>query len=150
MIRMFAFPITAALVMAFSVVDIAEAVVIDLSGTPYSIDTTVGTYGDLQTALESQPWWGSSALAEEGAGDVGASLGFPNGLGPYFAYERTSTSTRGWSFDDDDDSVIGIGVFDPEGFTASRTWAVATLIPEPTTCTLALAGLCLAMRRRRG
>ena len=153
MLKTLAFAGTAASIMTLSVVDVAKAVQINLGGTDYNITTTTGTYGDLQTTLESQPWWGSSELAEEGAGDLGASLGFPNGLGPYFAYERTATSTRGWSFDDEDNAAIGIGVFDPGGFSATRTWAITEAVasvPEPASLLglAAVAGIGLATRRK--
>lgn len=153
MLKTFAFAGTAASVLTLSFVDVAKAAQINLSGTIYNITTIDGTFGDLQTTLESQPWWGSSALAEEGAGDLGASLGFPNGLGPYFGYERTATSTRGWSFDDEENAAIGIGVFDPDGFSASRTWAVtetATSVPEPLGIlgTIAALGMGAGMKRK--
>ena len=114
----------------------ASALTITLDSINYEITTITGTYGDLQTDLETQPWWGFTALAESGADQVGDGLGFPNGLGPYFGYERTTLSTRGWAFDSEDNDAIGIGVFDPGGFSESRTWAIvdqSTSVPEPST-----------------
>ena len=113
-----------------------SALTITLNSINYEIITTTGTYGDLQIDLEAQPWWGSTNLAESGADQVGDGLGFPNGLGPYFGYERTATSTRGWAFDSEDNAAIGISVFDISGFSESRTWAIvdeSTTVPEPST-----------------
>ena len=129
-----------------------KAAIINVNGTNYDITTQSGTYTELQTTFESQPWWGSSPLAEQAASDIGTLLGLPNGLGPYFAHERTATSTRGFAFDSEAGAAVGIGVFDPAGNTQTRTWAIvntAAAVPEPSIALFTISSLGMLFIRKR-
>jgi hypothetical protein len=60
-----------------------------------AIELKRGTYGDLASVLEAQPWYGNEASAKVLAELVGDRLGLPNGpapgagqLGPLFAVSR--------------------------------------------------------------
>ena len=117
----------------------AEAVVINLGGTNYTITASSTTYGAAESVLSSTPWFGNSALAAEAAGLVGTTLGLPNSnppfadLGPVFAYGaalnpygQTRVSSQALQ------GPVG-GPYSVQGRddTSTDTFFYATAAPEP-------------------
>lgn len=70
----------------------AEAAIFTVGGQQYDVTTIEGTYNDNAALLNSQVWWGDSALALQFAEAVEDALGTTNppgsgtGEGPYFAF----------------------------------------------------------------
>ena len=63
----------------------AEAITITLDRTQYDVTTRVGTYTELESLLESQPWFGAPVILEDAARQVGGELGFTS---PLFAFQE--------------------------------------------------------------
>ena len=85
--------------------------------------------------LESQIWWGDSALAFEFSDLVNTALAEVNnfGFGPQFAYAPTSSVA--WDFNDNQTEGWGYGTGN------EWTFAVASSVPVPEPGTLALLGI---------
>lgn len=84
----------------------ASAVKITVNGETYSVGLVTGTFNSLQTRLQKQPWWGSSATAQAFTVATLNKLGFPNGAfgsviknwGPFFAYGVSATTFSHWRY----------------------------------------------------
>ena len=87
---------TTVLTMGVANVESASAITITLEGDQYEISTISSGFNDVESQLESQPWWGSEELAKSASDQVNTQLGTPNVnplnvldlLGPYFAFEK--------------------------------------------------------------
>ena len=116
----------------------AQAALFTVDGQQYDVTTITGTYNDNTALLESQVWWGDSALARAFAEVVQDALGTPNpldgsgdGEAPYFAFLSdapfvavanwdTTPAPAGFEFDLDRPTVTETAVF-----------AVAQAVPTP-------------------
>jgi hypothetical protein len=98
----------------------AQALVFNVGGTDYDVTTATGTYNSLITQLQSEPWWGNSALAVQFASTVNNQLGLPNGgQGPFFAFGTgLFINSQVWS----GSGVSQIGI----DSTTTITWATTT------------------------
>ncbi|MEA5576932.1 hypothetical protein [Anabaena sp. UHCC 0451] len=64
----------------------AQALVFNVGGTDYEVTTQTGTFLDLSTTLQQNPWWGNGAIASDaaiGSSSLGVNEFFQ---GPIFAY----------------------------------------------------------------
>ncbi|WP_413171632.1 hypothetical protein [Anabaena azotica] len=101
----------------------AQALVFNVGGTNYDVTTVTGTYNDLATTLQSQVWWGNSALAQQFAQTVNIQLGLPNisEASPFFAYGETSGEPNIWYFSDE---ILQTQL------QAGTEWTYATATPD--------------------
>jgi hypothetical protein len=92
---------------------------VSVSGIDYVISTQLTSYNSGQTLIQSQPWWGSSSLAEQFVAGIGNSFGSTmNGAtGPLFAYANLST----WSYG-------GSGSRNDTGWSVSNNFYYASLV----------------------
>ena len=105
--------------------------------------TLNGTFDELETQLDDQPWWGDLGLAEVIAEAVADYFGLPNdGLAPFFATARSSGGDGivGCAYPNFSGNVFCSDALEPTN--RSFVFATGSRIPEPTT--LALMGLGLA------
>jgi len=107
----------------------APIVTVSVGGQSYNVTYTDTSY-DVSTALiQSQPWWGSSLLAQSFATAVGSSLGYLyfNSYGPFFAYAN-STNVSIQFLLRQNSSIINTFAFSFSNYS----YATASLASSPT------------------
>ena len=125
-------------IMALLISNISIAIPIDYAGDTYEVTTFTTSYAASTALLESQVWWGDSAVAtifSDLTNDDFGSVQFSQ-FGPFFSYAPTGSTawdlvdnrTEGWSY----------------STTSSHVFAIATKTSVPAPTTLALFGLGLA------
>ena len=132
----------------------AEAITITLGTTQYDVTTRVGTYTQLESLLESQPWFGEEDILRDAAIQLGEEVEFPNAL---------------FAFQEDLGGLVFLGVFVfPNPFAengisfsnrvllrnAPLTFTIAEEVeevPEPLTIlgTITFGGFIAGMKKRR-
>ena len=134
----------------------SKAVTITLNSTSYDIVASNPGLSpqDYQTTLESQVWWGDSALAQSAASQVGSQLGFTYAgfYGPFFVYDNSGTFWSAYS-DASGSGVTQVGILSTyDGFTFAVADS-ASSVPDSTS-TVAALGLALVglagLRRKFG
>lgn len=136
--------------------------IVEVNGSSYEIGTVTGLLSTYRSTIESQPWFGNSALAQAIANEVGTELGTPNYnlYGPMFGYYIYD----GVGADYTTGMVYTPGRFNLEPNNRAQannatagayyTYAIGryigpTAIPEPSTIALlSLAALLLVVSRR--
>jgi len=129
----------------------AHALVVNVGGINYNVDTVLGTFAANETLLKSQVWWGDPGLAFLFASTVNnqivaSSNRFPPDplWGPFFSFQKSPESdpnyvpqftnqAKTWN---DATSIVNeistpVGTFDFGNgpVTYSWTYATATLVP---------------------
>ena len=119
--------------------------IIDTSVGTYDVLVLDGTFNEVQTTLELQPWWGDAALAEEFATAVDAGLGSPNANGgPLFAFAVDVPSMELQSFLYEDVFTTGVvSLLNTRLPGGELTFAVAKVAetPSPVIAWLLLLGM---------
>ena len=129
----------------------AKAIVVIVNSLHYDISTFTAAFDDNPTALQSQPWWGSTSLATSFSAAVATQLGSPNeagAYGPLFAFARSSAVAVS-AYSGASGSTILATVAPNQAFT----YATVASVPETSAtfplCLISMSGLVLVARIRR-
>lgn len=134
--------------------------IVAVDGNLYEIGTVTGLLSDHRSTIESQVWFGNSALARTLANEVGTLFGTPNHqlYGPmfgYYVYDGVGADyTRGWVYTPGRYNV-GDGKKAQDNNAAAGnnyTYAIGThvgvaAIPEPSSFLLLALGILILIGR---
>jgi hypothetical protein len=132
----------------------AQAATFTVNGRLYDITTVHGSFNDLQSQLQTTPWWGNPGLASQFANTVLGSLGFPNQagsniVGPTFAYGSRNTINGFFVLSSQFVPAFnGSSAILSDVSGAPRTYAIATEIPSLALLP-GLIGMGIALVRKR-
>lgn len=124
-----------------TVIATPTSVQVSVNGINYNITTSTTSFDNNQSLLQSQPWWGNIALAQQFTAAIGGSLGFPyvygDFYGPFFAYAVQTSCDIDFGCLTDSQSIMagnpryyGAGSIQNGGFNSSTAtpYALATLL----------------------
>jgi hypothetical protein len=135
--------------------------VVTVNGNLYEIGTVTGLLSDHRSTIESQVWFGNSALARTLANEVGTVFGTPNHqlYGPmfgYYVYDGIGADyTTGWVYTPDRYNLAEDNRAQVNNATAGNYYTYATgkyvgvaAIPEPSSFLLFAFGLLMLIGRK--